>query len=41
VNQALVEGLDKFCTKFTTLVCQLETKFLQVGMVTNSLEVIG
>ncbi|KAF6021141.1 TUBGCP2 [Bugula neritina] len=35
VNQALVEGLDKFCTKFTTLVCQLETKFLQ-GQLTLS-----
>ena len=31
VNHALVAGLEKFCKQFATLVCQLETKFLQVN----------
>ena len=30
VNHALVEGLNKFIKKFITLICQLETKFLEV-----------
>ena len=40
VNHALVEGLNKFIKKFITLICQLETKFLEVWFLEGHCSVI-